>query len=384
MRPEIIDYIRGELSAREETVLRARIEKDPALARELEEAQAVFGIMRQGPEIEPREALRTRFLASLEAQREREPVRSSPSIGERLAFLWGLAIFRLRNSGAFRIAALSIAAHLIALYLLVEYWVPARVEAKRTEIVVRLVPPRMVEPVGSPPSVAFVGRLQGRNRSVEVKLGAAAVPGQAEAIRGGIERLVDVQAGDGSFGDVEQTGYAALALLAEGECSAFRTEKSRNLQRALEHVAAEGADGNVHGAAVCALVEDYALSYSWIPEARRAARAALIMEVLAELPRGEAADEARLVAKLAGFPLAESRLSAEARALYTVLPRAWILDLEPSRLRATVAFARGGAPLDPERLRAWARPFFLGVLKRLREGGALAEHIVTLQSPYRL
>ncbi len=31
MRPEIIDYVRGELSAREETVLQARIEKDPAL-----------------------------------------------------------------------------------------------------------------------------------------------------------------------------------------------------------------------------------------------------------------------------------------------------------------------------------------------------------------
>ncbi|MCZ6574187.1 MAG: hypothetical protein O7C98_13600 [Planctomycetota bacterium] len=383
MRPEIVDYVRGELSAREETVLRARIEKDPALERELEEAQALFGIMGQGPEIEPRAALRIRFVASLEAQREREPGRSAPSLGERLAFLGGLVIFRLRNSSAFRVAALSIAVHLVALYLLLQHWVPAQAEDKHTTFIVKL-PPAKAEPVGLRPSEAFVGRLAGRNRSIEVKLGKAAVPGQAKAIRSGIEELVGGQADDGSLGDVAQTGYGSLALLAEGECSAFLTEKSRNLRRALEYVAEQGAEGNVHGAAVCALVEDYALSYSWIPEARQAARAALIVDLLAELPRGPASDEARLVAKLAGFPLDSSRLSAEARALYTGLPRAWILDLEPSRLRATVAFARGGVPLDPERLNRWVRPFFLGVLKRLREGGAVAERIVTLQSPYRL
>ena len=101
---------------------------------------------------------------------------------ERLAFLGGLMIFRLRNSGAFRVAALSIAVHLVALYLLLQHWVPAQAVAEHTRFIVKL-PPAKAEPVGLRPSEAFVERLSGRNRSIEVKLGKAAVPGQANAIR---------------------------------------------------------------------------------------------------------------------------------------------------------------------------------------------------------
>jgi hypothetical protein len=371
MTQELIDLLLGEMEPGEETRLRERILREPALAREFEDLSSLFRLMERGERLEPSAALRSRVLRAARKQplaRALESLRAFP----------GLLAYRFRHSMLFRVALLSAAAHLLLAGVLLQFVAERRArEESLPEIAFRDDPAAPVPPPGR----ELLLRLGGRSLPHARLLERVGVPGQQEAIARGIARLLDSQRPDGSFGEIGETGYAALALLAEGHTSIGASREGEALGRALSWIRASAARGGSHGAALSALVEDYVLCYDSIPDEARAGYVEAAIAMAPSLGEGEDAIEALSLALWARLPVRHARI-AEVPALGA--DREAILLEKPSRVGATRLFAKGAQSPPPERARDWAEPLFRAALADLEEGRGIARAILTLQSPYRL
>jgi hypothetical protein len=381
MNQELIDLLRGALPPAEAEALRARIAADAELRRETAELASLLALLRRGGEIEPSAALRD---AVLRAAARSVRLRRLRAIADGLAALPGLAAYRFRRSRAFRFAFVSAIAHLVLLAVL--YHVVGRRPADEIDVAsTRLEPPALpsVAPAPVPvPERRFILVLRQRALPHGPRLASLGVPGQAEAIARGIEALASAQLPDGSFGTLERTGAAALALLAEGVSSRGSDARAASLARAVHHLERAAQEGNSCGFAVAALVEDYALSWESLLEEERSIRVAAILRGLRRLDASEAACEARALVQLCGIARDAGELGAAAALLGG--PREHLLRSEPTRLAVTAAMARGPSRLDPQQLRAWARPLFERALARVADDPASPEALLVLQSPYRL
>jgi len=251
IRQELLDYLRGELDSGAAEALRARLASDAKLHREMRELESLLRFMRAGEEIEPSAGLQE-ALAGAAAKLAR------PSLLDRLARIPGLFAFRFRISVAFRVAAISLGAHLIAMAILFQVYVVSPQNNHGVAIAVGEMPPVQR------PAAEFVLRLRQRRAPHAARLRRYGLAGQEAVIRKGIAGLVARQARDGSLdGDAQQTAYAALAILAEGENSVSGTPLGLALHRAMDYLIARARAraGEADGAILAALVEDYSLSY---------------------------------------------------------------------------------------------------------------------------
>ena len=73
-RQELIDWLLGELTSEREEALKAEVRRDPAIQRELQELEALFGLMRRGEEIEVEPRVRATVMR--EARRLTRPSQS--------------------------------------------------------------------------------------------------------------------------------------------------------------------------------------------------------------------------------------------------------------------------------------------------------------------
>jgi hypothetical protein len=373
MRQELIDLLLGELDPAEAEALKARLTADPELRRELTEIESLFTLMRRGEELEPAKAMRATVLAAA--------ARARPPLAVRLRMLPGLVAYRFRYSVRFRVAMISLSVHLVAIAVLAQILlVPARAPATPTGITWL---PEEREPVA--PAQALVIRLSQRRLPSGPRLKLLGAAGQEEAIQEGLAALVKRQEDDGSFGELAETGYATLALLAEGDCSTRPTARGRAIRAARERLLHEVEAGGSHGAALAALVEDYALAYDDLSDHDRRRYQRAIRDLLfRELPEGEISREALLLASLAGFAVPAGAGIGEAEALLRSADRALALSLEPTRFRVTLTLARGAHAPDAERARAWAAPLFERAIAEIRGGNTSAVVLLALQAPYRL
>jgi len=373
MNQELIEFLRGELAEGEARELRARLADDADLARELSELQALFGFMRRGEEIVPSRELRAAVADAAERA-------TAPSLIQQLAALPGLVRHRFRQSLAFRIAAVSLAVHLVAMGILFQVSVTRSQPRNPIEIGVRVAPEDL--PLYRP-DATFTLRLSQRRLPHAARLRKVGVQGQERAIRRGLDELVGQQRDDGSFGTVADTGYAALALLAEGECSAYGTARGRAVQRAVRHLIAATRRGEVHGATLAALVEDWTLSFDRLSDDERVVYIDMILRLIRRVGDDPSDHEGLALARMAGFPMRESREFGEAAWLFTGR-REKLLEEAATRIGATAVLGRGQGSLDAERARLWARPLFEQAMRALeaRKGDPVA--VLTLQAPYRL
>jgi hypothetical protein len=371
MRQELIDLLLGELEPAEADALKARLGADPDLNRELADLQTLFSLMRRGEEIEPSPGAREVVVAAA--------ARARPPLLARLRELPGLAVYRFRSSVRFRVAMISLAAHLAVIAVLAQILLRAApVDVPGPFVTYAVEEQRPIEP-----SPAFVSRVMQRRLPQGPRLRQFGAVGQEEAIRIGLDSLLSRQGGDGSFGDVEETAYATLALLAEGDGSAQPTVRGQAIRAARDHLLAAVEGGARHGAILAALVEDYALSYEDLDEQARAEYARAIGRLLLAVPDDEISREALVLASLAGFAIPAGRPLGEAEHLASN-GRAALLAKEPTRLRATAVLARGPTALDPATVRAWAKPLFERAIGQIRAGEASGLVLLTLQAPYRL
>lgn len=372
MRQELIDLLLGELEPAEADALKARIRAEPALQRELTELESLFGLMRRGEAVEPLAATRETVVAAA--------ARVRPPLVAQLRALPGLLAYRFRSSAKFRIAVISLAAHVILIAILAHILLRQNAEPRGgiQEIAFKGAPEEVIEP-----SHEFQARLLQRRLPQSTRLRQYGVDGQEQAIEKGIQALLAKQRPDGSFGDAAETGYAALALLAQGDCSAQATARGYAIRIACGDILAETKRGQVHGAMLAALVEDFSLSYAFMNEFERMGYRKAIRQLILAVPDDDMSREALLLARLAGFAIPANRTLGDA-ALVISGDRSKLLDLEPTRLRVTVALARGRLSPDPEVARAWAAPLFKGAMAELEAGNASGVVLLTLQSPYRL
>ncbi|MHC4339539.1 MAG: anti-sigma factor family protein [Planctomycetota bacterium] len=370
MNQELIDLIRGELSSMEERVLRARLAEEPALARELNELETLFGLMRRGEEIEAPAATRFRVLRA--ARRA-----TAPSLLRQAASVPALIRYRFRKSMAFRVAAISLCAHLILMGVLFQLTVRKGPGPGASDLYVRKTPPHVT------PSSEVYRRLMLRRTPHETRLALVGVEGQGETIHAGLETLLARQARDGSFGDAKETAYAALVLLAEGDCSAIWTFRAAQIDLAIRRIMRDVRDGEIHGAQLTALVEDYVLSHPMLSEPERNEYVVLITDLIDRVGDDEDAHEGLALARMAGFHVPQGRNLGDAAHLPNG-GRARLLVRRPTRLAATVVLARGQESPDRERVRAWVRPLFDRAQEDAQAGESLALAVLTLQAPYRL
>jgi hypothetical protein len=371
VRQELIDLLLGELDAAEAEALKARLRAEPELRRELLELESLFGLMRRSEEVEPLPATRAAVLAAAATAR--------PPLLVRLRALPGLVAYRFRRSPRFRVALISLCAHIVVIAVLAQIlFRPANDAVPEGPVLVAdEVPSAPVEPEQS-----FLMRLAQRRVSQSGRLRQFGVEGQEAAIGAGIDLLLAAQRPDGSFGNAADTAYAALAFLAQGEGSAQPTARGRAVRRAIAHVLAEARRGEANGAMLAALVEDYGLSYAALDPIERMDYVVAIRKLLRLVPDDDISREAMLLAKIAGFGIPAGRLGEAEIALGT--DRASLLGLAPTRLRAAVAMARGRSNLDTGEVARWAAPLFEGAMADLKAGRGGGLVLVTLQSPYRL
>jgi len=372
MRQELIDLLLGELPPGEERSLRERIAVDPALAKELEDLKALFGLMRRAETVEPSAAMRRRVLRAAGPRplaRALDALRSFP----------GLLVYRFQHSPRFRILFAAAAAHvLLGAIVLNAVERPAAPQEPSHEFTF-LADERA--PI-LPPSRELLARLGGRGLSHETVLRRVGVPGQREAIRAGLERLLASQRADGSFGSLAETGYGALALLAEGHLSRGASRESAALAGALRHIRERGRLGETHGAAVSALVEDYALCRAARPEEECFDEVETIVRMVPGLGDDEDAREALALVAWARVPAKHPSLAEASRPLGS--ERAALLSGPPTRLAATRLLAKGGSDASSEAVRTFVRPLFEEAMRDLEANRDSARAILTLQSPYRL
>lgn len=370
MRQELIDLLLGELEPAEADALKARLRAEPELRRELTELESIFGLMRRSEAIDPLPATREAIVAAA--------ARARPPLLVRLRAVPGLFVYRFRHSRRFRVATISLSAHLALIVVLAQILLAPGARPPDPDIVVTMhLPGDSVKPERD-----FQQRLRQRRLSQSNRLRQYGVEGQEEAIGDGVEALVASQRPDGSFGDGGETGYAALALLAQGDCSTEASPRGRAVRSAIHRLLARTRQGEAHGAMLAALVEDFALSYDGMDDFERKDYLEAIRKLVLSVPDDDISREALLLAHLAGFAIPAGRLGEAAS--FGSPDRAQMLALEPTRLRATLALARGRSSLDSERARAWAAPLFGRAMADLKGGKASGLVLLTLQAPYRL
>jgi hypothetical protein len=372
MRQELIDLLLGELEPEADKALRERLRGEPALRKELGELEALFALMRRGEEIEPSPELRRALVA--EAER-----RLAPSLWSQLRQLPELLAYRFQSSLRFRVATVSLGIHLAAMVVLSI----VLIERPRPDThTVQLTWQPEEAPIQRP-EASFVSRLQFRRLPHAPRLKKFGVVGQADAIEQGIEALLARQRADGSIGGVGETGYAALALLGEGNSSVTDTRHGRALRAAVRHLLDRAEAGAVHGAMLAALVEDYSLAYEDLREEERTEYVRAIRGLILEVGDDEIAREGLVLATMAGFPVPAGR-DLGAAGLLLAGDRATLLDGPPSRLAATAVLARGHLSLDRGRVTAWVSGLFEQAVADVGSGKVSAVVVLTLQAPYRL
>ncbi len=374
MRQELIDLLLGELEPAEADVLKARLRAEPALRRELADLESLFGLMRRSEEIEPVAATRAALVAAA--------ARARPPLLVRLRTVPGLFAYRFRHSVRFRVAIISVCAHLVLIAVLAQVLLgPGGREQPPGPIIVtaEMLPAEQVKPAPD-----FMRRLSLRRLLASNRLRQYGVARQEEAIWEGLDALVASQRPDGSFdGDAAETGYSAMALLAQGDSSVLATPRGHAIRMACLSLLSEAKRGTVHGSMLAALVENFGLSYASLDEFEQREYLEAIRKLILAVPDADISREALLLAHLAGFAIPAGRDLGEAQ-LVVSGDRTRLLALEPTRFRATVAFARGRSSPEPERARIWAAPLFERAMADLRSGNASALVLLTLQSPYRL
>ena len=377
-RQELLDLLLGELEPAREEELKALVRREPELQRELGELESLFGLMRRGEEIEPDPAIRTRVM------READRV-TRPSLGKRLASLPGLFRFRFQRSVAFRVAAVSLAAHLVVVAVMWKMHVFASAPQDPGNVVFN---PRDVADLPVPeyrPDRGFAVRLVRARLSRSIRLKQFGVSGQREAIRNGVNALLTHQQDDGSFGAIDATAQATLVLLGEGASSSDPTARGRAVREAVRSMLREVDAGSSSGFALSALIEDWTFSYEQLTEEERT-RYVRAMRTLIPIVDGDGAAEALILAELAGLPVPSDHSGELALVLGG---NAWAaLSETPTRLRATALIARmqeegeSGVGFGSEALRNWAAPAFRQALGDGSRGDARA--LMVLQAPYRL
>jgi len=375
MRQELIDFVLQDMEPDAARALEERLRREPALQRELAELEALFGLMRRGEEVEPGAELRAAVMAAADRA-------LAPSLWQRVRQMPGLFRFRFRTSLRFRVAAISLCAHLALMVILLQIlWVDPAHGPRGTVLVF---PPNPEEVPIQPPSESFVMRLSQRRLPHETRLKQFGVAGQDAAIERGLAQLLQRQDEDGSFGTPAETAYGALALLAEGDCSTDRTVRGLAIRRAMTRLLADAKRGAVDGAMLAALVEDYSLAYDDLSDQRRGEYVRRIRDLTLRVGGDDMAREALVLADLAGFPIPAGRDLGAAAALRDG-DRSGLLDRPATRLLATVVLARGQSlPPDRERVRTWAAGLFREAADRVAAGDTSGVVLLTLQAPYRL
>ena len=177
MRQELIDFLRGELPEEEERAVRTRLKTDAALAQEMAELQALLGLMRRGEEIEPSRELRATIVAAAERA-------TAPGVAQRIWAIPGLVRHRFQQSLAFRVAAVSLGVHLIAMAVLFQFSVTGKTPGHRITI------GWVIAPEDLPlyrPDQTFTMRLSMRRLSHSARLDKVGIEGQQSAIEKGID-----------------------------------------------------------------------------------------------------------------------------------------------------------------------------------------------------
>jgi len=378
-RQELLDLLLGELEPKREDELKQLVNLDPELQSELNEIEALFGLMRKGEEIE--------FDPAVHATIMREAHRvTRPSLASRLASLPGLFRFRFQRSVAFRVAAISLAAHLVVVAVLwqVQVFSAGPDDFGANDVFL----PSDLDDLPVPdyrPDRGFVLRLGRARVSRSVRLKRFGVDGQHEAIRDGVDALLTQQKSDGSFGSTGETAQAALVLLGEGANSTDPTTRGKAVREAVRSMLREVDSGKRDGFMLSALIEDWVFSYEHLTEEERT-RYIRAMQKLIPTVDGEGAAESLILAELAGLPVPSDHSGDMAVVLGG---SAWdALDRTPSRLSATALIARmqedgeESVGFGSDALRNWVAPAFQDALADGKRGDANA--LLLLQSPYRL
>jgi len=366
---ELLDLLLGELPDGEAEALRTRLDADPELQREYADLSKVFALMSRGERVEPSAEGHRQLMA--EARRL-----TRPSLSQRLRAVGGLVRFRLRHSLGFRIAVVSLAIHFAVLTLLYHYKIVRSGHEEGPDVHI-VADQRPVEPAPS-----FRASLAHRRLSHGPRLARYGIENQRELIENTLETLQSAQASDGSFGSIDQTGKAALALLAEGDGSVSVTPRGQAVRRTMRFIRNEVHGGKVDGFALSALIEDYSLSYDHLSFEERVEYFSLIRRLILTVGTDAASCEALALARKAGFAVPAGIELGEAECLISDRPAA-LLDRPATRLSATAVLARGQVFPSRERIRAWLRPLF----ETARDHGIEqdpAEALLTLQAPYRL
>jgi len=373
MRQELIDLLLGELEPDAAAALQERLRTEPALAKELGELEGLFALMRRGEEIEPSAEMRRALVA--EAVR-----RTAPSLWQQLGQLPELLAYRFRHSMRFRVATVSLGIHLVAMVVLSIVLIELPRAARDNSPV--LVVNEEEKPIHRPAS-SFVARLSLRRLPHAPRLKKFGVAGQAQAIERGLKTVLGGQQADGSFGSLAETGYAAMALLGEGNCSVTDNRQGRAIRAAVRRLLDQAEAGAVHGAALAALVEDYTLAYEDLREEERTEYVRAIRRLTLTVGGDEISREGLALAAMAGFPVPAGRDLGAAELLVRG-DRTTLLDGPPSRLAVTAVLARGHLSLDRGRVRAWVSGLFEEAVAEVGSGKVSAVVVLTLQAPYRL
>ena len=375
MRQELIDLALGEMEANEAAVLRERIQSDPALKKEFTEICALRSFLSRREEVEAGADVRAAVVAAAAAQ-------VAPSLWERVVQIPGLIRYRFRHSVGFRAAAIALAVHLVVTGILLNVHVRQRAEPGHGTVS-HVHPPLDPDQLVVAPSRDLVLRLRHRREPQAARLKAYGVEGQRAAIRRGIDRLLASQDAAGGFGSVDRTAHGALVLLGEGHSSTAMTRHGVALRRARARLLDAARSGSAGGAALTALVEDYALSYDHLrDEERREYALAIHGLIAAAIPADAAWSEGLMLAHLADFAIPANKLNGPARVLLRK-DRSALLRSAPDRLAVAALLARGRNGLARAAVRDWARPLFDGALKDLGDDAADPRRLLDLQSPYR-